>query len=140
MTVKNIHHINFLVEDLNTGITRYENMLGLTGFIIDDLPGRGVKTARIKLGDTWLVLVQPVDMKGVPGQHLQEHGEGFFLISYGVDSLEEAGSRVAGHGSTMTSEQPRKGLENWHIWDIDMADTFGAQVQFCQETPQTSDH
>ena len=78
MSVKKIHHINFVVYDLTSGMEQYQKLLGVSGFIVDDLPGRGVKTARVKVGDQWLVLVEPVDMDGIPGKHLQQNGEGFF--------------------------------------------------------------
>ena len=99
MAVTSIHHINFLVKDLAKGISRYQQLLGLGDFIVDDLPGRGVKTARIALGEQWLVLVQPVDMEAVPGKHLAEHGEGFFLISYAVEDLQQSAAVVAAAGS-----------------------------------------
>ncbi|WP_200821284.1 VOC family protein [Oceanicoccus sp. KOV_DT_Chl] len=133
MSVTKIHHINFIVEDLSAGIDRYRKLLGIDNFVIDDLPGRGVKTARSKVGDSWLVLVQPVDMTGIPGKHLQQHGEGFFLISYSVDDLQQAAANVVAQGSAMTSEIPRQGLENWQVWDIDQNDTLGTQIQFCEE-------
>ncbi|MGK0440591.1 MAG: methylmalonyl-CoA/ethylmalonyl-CoA epimerase [Pseudohongiellaceae bacterium] len=133
MSVKHIHHINFIVKDLITGIQSYRELLGVEAFIVDDLPSRGVKTARAKVGESWLVLVQPVDMSGIPGQHLQTHGEGFFLISYAVDNLPKAAEQVRASGRAMTTKQSRPGLENWRVWDIDQADTFGAQIQLCQE-------
>ena len=133
MTIKKIHHINFLVKDLSVGVEKYQSLLGIQEFIIDDLPGRGVKTARAKVGDQWIVLVQPVDMTGIPGKHLQEHGEGFFLISYEVDNLEAAAQQAKASGCIMTSDEPRSGLENWKIWDIDSKDTFDVQIQFCVE-------
>lgn len=133
MTIKKIHHINFLVKDINEGISRYQALLGLGDFIVDDLPGRGVITARIALGEQWLVLIQPLDPDGIPGQHLAENGEGFFLISYQVDNLECAQQQVVAAGAKMTSESPRQGLENWQVWDIDSQYTFGAQLQLCNE-------
>ncbi len=133
MSITKIHHINFLVKDLEKGIEQYKKLLAVNDFTVDALPGRGVKTARTRVGESWLVLIQPVDMAGIPGQHLQQHGEGFFLISYGVEDLTNAGERVVANGSEMTSPEPRKGLENWQVWDIAMEDTFGAQIQLCEE-------
>jgi methylmalonyl-CoA/ethylmalonyl-CoA epimerase len=133
LTVKKIHHINFLVKNLDEGIRRYRDLLGLEGFILDELPGRGVVTARVALGEQWLVLVQPLDPDGVPGRHLAEHGEGFFLISYAVDDLPNATNHVQRNGFTMTADEPRQGLEDWQVVDIDIRHTMGVQMQFCQE-------
>ena len=134
MAIQKIHHINFLVKDIHEGIKRYQALLGLGEFIVDDLPGRGVITARIALGEQWLVLVQPLDQEGIPGQHLAEHGEGFFLISYQVDSLDSAQQQLLAAGANMTSASPRQGLANWQVWDIDSKHTFGTQIQLCNET------
>jgi methylmalonyl-CoA/ethylmalonyl-CoA epimerase len=90
----------------------------------------------VALGEQWLVLVQPVDPTGIPGRHLAEHGEGFFLISYAVDSLQQAAARVAANGSDMTSPEPRPGLQGWQVQDVNMRDTLGVQVQFCVELDQ----
>ena len=136
MNIIKIHHINFLVNDINDGISRYRDLLGIDGFIREELPERGVITARVALGEQWLVLVQPIDPAGVAGRHLAEHGEGFFLISYAVDSLNQAAARVVEHGASMTSVIPRQGLKDWQVQDIDMRDTLGVQVQFCMELDQ----
>jgi methylmalonyl-CoA/ethylmalonyl-CoA epimerase len=133
MTVKKIHHINFLVKNLQQGIERYRQLLGIDNFIVDELPGRGVITARALLGEQWLVLVQPVDSEGTPAKHLAKHGEGFFLIAYLVDDLNQAANKVQQGGSQMTTSESRQGLENWQVWDIDSEDTFGTQIQLCEE-------
>jgi methylmalonyl-CoA/ethylmalonyl-CoA epimerase len=136
MNIIKIHHINFLVNDINDGINRYRDLLGIDGFIREELPERGVITARVAIGEQWLVLVQPVDPTGIPGRHLAKHGEGFFLISYAVDSLQQAAAKVAANGSDMTSPEPRQGLQGWQIQDVNMRDTLGVQVQFCVEIDQ----
>ena len=38
-----------------------------------------------------------------------------------------------GHDLAMDKAGPRRGIENWAVWDIDVSATFGAQLQFCQE-------
>jgi methylmalonyl-CoA/ethylmalonyl-CoA epimerase len=133
MKVNKIHHINFLVKDLNEAMKRYTQLLGGDDFIVDDLPNRGVKTARTLMGEQWFVLIEPLDPQSIPGRHLSAHGEGFFLISFAVDDLTNAKQHVTNMGCKMTSDQPRQGLENWHVWDIDSSDTFGTQIQLCQE-------
>jgi len=131
-TVPVIHHINFLVRDLDLAEQRYRELLGLPAAIRDELPARSVRTARFKLGETWLVLVQPLGEEGEPARHLREHGEGFFLISFGVDDLDAAMARASAAGADFTSAQPRQGLDSWRIIDIDAAATFGAQLQLAE--------
>ena len=131
--IDRIHHINFLVRDLDAAELRYRQLLGLGPAIRDELPGRHVITARFKLGETWLVLVQPTSEEGEPARHLREHGEGFFLISFGVEDLDAAMQRVREAGGEFTSDQPRAGLEGWRIIDINPADTLGAILQLTED-------
>ena len=128
-----VHHINFLVRDLMVAVERYRTVLGIDSFQYGKLDGRGVRTARFRVGQTWLVLVQPTDPDSVPGRHLAEHGEGIFLLSLGVDSLEAAVRDVKSRGGKFVSESPRKGLENWKLIDLDSDQFFDAQIQLCEE-------
>ena len=133
MSIQKIHHINFLVKDLDTAIEKYSAILGTHEFVKDDLAGRGVKTARVALGEQWLVLVQPVDPNSVPGQYLEKNGEGFFLLSFAVNGMEKTVESLSESGINTTSETDRKGLLNWWVRDIDLKETFGAQLQMCEE-------
>ena len=131
--VNKIHHINFLVKDLDAAEQQYRALLGLGPAIRDELPERNVLTARFRLGESWLVLVQPISGEGEPARYLREHGEGFFLISFGVDDLEATMARAQRSGGRFTAEQPRSGLDDWRIIDFDPAITFGATLQLAEE-------
>lgn len=131
--VRKIHHINFLVRDLDAAEQRYRQMLGLGPAIREALPGRGVLTARFRIGEVWLVLVQPTSDQGEPARHLRDHGEGFFLISFAVDDLDAAIAGAGVAGMRLGSGQPRTGLGGWRVIDFIAADTFGATVQLTED-------
>lgn len=120
-----IHHINFVVKDLQASVRAYENTLGLSGFEYAQLPDRGVSTARILLGGVWLVLVSPHNENSVPGRHLKEHGEGFFLLSFGVNDLEEALEEFAERGTISSPDIVRQGILDWRIADLGTAAALG---------------
>jgi methylmalonyl-CoA/ethylmalonyl-CoA epimerase len=136
MNVTHIHHLNFIVRDLEDGIRRFAATLGCSAndFIRDQLTGRNVATARIKLGETWLVLVSPLSDQGVPAEHLRQHGEGFFLLSLGVDDFAPAVAGLQQQGIAMTAEHSRQGLDNWQVWDVDANATLQIQIQYCKES------
>ncbi len=129
--IRGIHHINFLVRDLDQAELRYREMLGLGPALRDPLPGRGVLTARFRLGDAWLVLVQPTGEEGEPARLLREHGEGFMLLSLNVADLDEAAANASAAGVPVGPE--RRGLEGWRVADLDSGETFGAQLQLCED-------
>ena len=130
--IRGVHHINFLVRNLDEAVGRYQRLLGVRIERIDELPGRGVRIARFRAGATWIALVQPV-ADGEPMRHLEEHGEGFFLISYEVDDVQQAAEAVRSAGAQTTSAAPRTGLDGWRVIDIDPADAGGVIVQLCQD-------
>ena len=130
--LKGIHHINFLVRDLDRAVERYERLLGVRVSRRDSLPARGVLTARFRLGEVWIVLVQPTGEEGAPAAHLRRHGEGFFLVSYEVDDVAAAAAGVASRGGHPQQSEPRRGLDDWQVIDLDPEDTFGVATQLVQ--------
>lgn len=130
---KRIHHINFVVRDLEQAIAQYENLSGVQFECIEEHPTRLVKIARVKLSEVWLVLVQPMDKNSVPGRVLEQQGEGFFLISYLVDDIVATIAAIKADGGKMLDDKPRKGVSNWVVADLDTASSFGVMTQICQE-------
>jgi len=135
--ITGIHHINFLVRDLEAGIERYESTLGIAKFKRDELTQRGVRTARVKLGNTWLILVQPLTNDSVPGKHLAKFGEGFFLLSLETDDLESEIVRIEDNGGELSGPM-RYGLDDWEVQDLSLNQFFGAQIQLTSERTKSN--
>ena len=131
--LKRVHHINFLVADLDKAIERYKDLFELESVEIEMLPERGVATARFDLDGVWVVLVQPVDDKSEPARILREQGEGVFLISFAVDDLEDAREKLVAKGAISRSATARDGLLNWRVIDLKPEAVFGAPVQLTEE-------
>ncbi len=130
---KKIHHINFVVHDLDAAEQRYRQLLGLGPAIREALPQRHVLTARFRIGEVWLVLVQPTSEQGEPARHLRDRGEGFFLISFGVDDLDAAMARARSRGACFASARARSGLADWRVIDFQIADPSGAIIQLTED-------
>ena len=131
--LKRVHHINFLVADLDKSIERYKDLFELESVEVEMLPERGVATARFDLDGVWIVLVQPVDDRSEPARILREQGEGVFLISFAVDDLEDAREKLVAKGAISRSATARDGLLNWRVIDLDPEAVFGASVQLTEE-------
>lgn len=128
-----VHHINFLVRNLDTAMDRYKELFGIESMEVEMLPERGVKTARFDLNGVWIVLVQPVDDDSAPARALAEQGEGVFLISFAVDDLEDARAKLVDRAAIDQSAMPRNGLLNWRVIDLKPDAVFGAAIQLTQE-------
>ncbi len=130
--LKKVHHINFVVSDLDRAINQYEKLFGVSPSQRETLEERGVETVRFRVGDMWIVLVQPLDSQSVPGRHLEQHGEGFFLISYQVDDVRHAADTLEARGAKLLNRAPRDGLDDWQVIDIAPEDTLGVQSQLVE--------
>ena len=128
-----VHHINFLVADLDAAIERYKDLFDLDSIEVEFLPERGVITGRFELAGVWIVLVQPVDEESEPARVLHQQGEGVFLVSFAVDDLENAREVLVGKGAISGPAQARDGLLNWRVIDLNPESVFGAPIQLTEE-------
>jgi len=132
VTLKNVHHINFIVADLDASVQAYQNILGIGPFEYEELPERGVSTARVRVGDVWIVLVSPQSQDTVAGRYLKDHGEGFFLMSFSVDDLDQAIAELAQRGATPSDSRVRSGILGWRVADLETEDRLGARFHLTQ--------
>jgi len=124
-----IHHVNFVVRDLEAAVARWERMLGHPAAFRDRLPARGADIARFAVDGAWIVLVQPTQPGTPPWEHLERHGEGFFLLSLEVPSLAAEEARL---GAPAFAGPARDGLDDWRVRDLDAAGTGNALVQLVE--------
>lgn len=133
MTVlKSVHHINFIVADLDAAVQAYQSTLGLGPFEYEDLPERGVLTARIKIGEVWIVLVSPRSKDCLAAQHLAVHGEGFFLLSFSVDNLDQAMAELAERSALAEGRTARPGICDWQVADLETEHRLGVRFHLTQ--------
>ena len=133
MKPRRLHHVNFIFRDLDAAAERFER-LGVGPFEFAEIEARGVRTARAKIGETWFVLVSPTSFDSVPAQYLAENGEGFFLLSLGVDDLDLALESLATRG--ITAGPAREGLLDWRVADVATDETLGVQLQFAEDVDE----
>lgn len=135
--VRRIHHVNFVFRDLEAAVQRFEAAFGLGPFQMEDLPERGARTARALVGETWFVLVSPTRGDSVPGRFIESNGEGFFLMSFGVDSIDKSLAALERRLPEFNAGGVRTGAGSWRIADIPDEHTFGIQFQLTED-PQSS--
>lgn len=130
--ISKIHHINFIVRDLDKAIEKYCSLFGIPVPEPETLADREVRLARFRLSDIWVVLVQPLGSSGQPAQYLEKHGEGFFLMSCQVDDVRKAAEQASSRGFRFLDHEPRQGLDDWQVMDLDPDGLFGATIQLVE--------
>ncbi|MEM7349205.1 MAG: VOC family protein [Acidobacteriota bacterium] len=130
--VERVHHIDFVVRDLERATARYRKILGREPHGRETLPQRGIDLVRFDVGGLWIILVQPTRADSPVQAFLDEHGEGFFHIAYQVDDAEATGRALAAGGLGVVNPTPRRGVEGWKLVDLEMADTLGVMTQLVE--------
>lgn len=128
-----VHHIDFVVRDLDRAAERYSKILGKAPGPREALESRGVELVRFDLGGVWVILVQPVREDSPVMDFLERHGEGFFHVGYQVADVEAEVRRLKGEGIHLVNEVPRRGVEGWKLVDLDEEETFGVVSQLVQQ-------
>jgi methylmalonyl-CoA/ethylmalonyl-CoA epimerase len=115
------------VANLQASIDYFSKLLAQQA-IIEKLPQRNVNTARFKIGESLLILVQPLSEEGLVAEILASKGEGIFLLSFATESIDQTLLDLE-----LSHAQKRVGLENWPICDISPLEQFGAFLQLTQK-------
>ena len=132
--VERVHHIDFVVRDLDEAVAKYSQILGRKPRAREQLEYRGVELARFEVGDIWIILVQPIRDDSPVRAFLDQHGEGFFHIAYKVTDVVEEAQRIKDSGVRLVNVAPRPGVEGWKLIDLAMEDTAGVLTQLIEET------
>ena len=130
--VKRIHHIDFVVRDLDRAVEQYRTIFGLEPEPKESLPARGIDLVRFRVGDTWLILVQPIRDDSPVKAFLDQHGEGYFHLAFEVDDVEAAAEAIAERGVALRDPNPRIGVDGWKLMDIEPEETSGALMQLIE--------
>jgi methylmalonyl-CoA/ethylmalonyl-CoA epimerase len=127
--LKRVHHIDYLVRDLDRSIAQYTKAFGIQ--IENRVQLQGVDLAYFRIGDVLMALISPVDPNSPLKKQLDEQGESFIHMGCEVDSLDEAVQEMQAKGVRLKNDTPRPGLADWQIWLIDLADgeTNGPTIQ-----------
>ena len=132
MAIQQLHHINYLVEDLDQSIGYFSRLLQQEP-VIGALPSRGVNTARYNLNGVLFILVQPTTDIGVVAETLVQKGEGVFLLSLSVDNLEGTIDTLAAEDIAVDTTSHRTGLDGWSVCDLSTTTDTRTVIQLCQE-------
>lgn len=134
---RRVHHIDVVVHDLDQAEDRYRRVLGIEPRPRESFTERGIDLVRFRVGETWLILVQPTSDDGPVAAFLQEHGEGFFHMAIEFQDVEEQARALEEREIRLVNSEPRTGIDGWKLIDIELDETLGAMIQLV-EAPEES--
>lgn len=133
MSIKGLDHLGVAVEDLDSAISLYKDVLGMKLEGTHTLRERGVKVAFFSIdGGTRVELLQPIDNESTIAKFLASHGEGIHHMALKVNDIETILSTLKKNGLTLIDEKPKAGAEGKKIAFIHPKSTKGVLLELCE--------
>ena len=107
MTFKEIDHICFAVHSLEKARQTYEGVYGLSPAAEYVSEEESIKVIRYYVGPVAVELLEPLNQECEVARFLKKRGEGFFLISYRVDDVEESLKELRSKDQNSIDIEPR---------------------------------
>lgn len=108
MKIQAIDHLCIAVEDLDKARRVYEEDLGLELDGLYVAESEEIRVARYYVGEVALELIEATSPDSEVAKFIGRRGEGFYLISYRVDDVEDALAELRAKGVESIDRRPRR--------------------------------
>jgi len=109
-TARHLNHVCIAVRDIEDTLKFFQEVFGVAGAEIEDIPDQGVKATLVPVGGSQLELIEPTDPNGGVARFIERRGEGLHHICFEVDDLQGKLDLLASKGMELIDRAPRKGL------------------------------
>ena len=131
-----IDHIAIAVKELEPALENFKNVLNITHVDLEDVQTEKVKVAILKLEDTKIELLQPLDDSSPISKFLTEKGEGIHHLAITADDIEKDVERAFSNGAKILGGI-RSGSYGRKITFIHPKSVNGVLMEICQAHPES---
>lgn len=132
MRVKKVDHIAMLVEDMESLLRVFTEVLNLTVSKQVEFPKDKIKVAFLDLGGLQLEVIQPTGPGTSFARHVETKGQGLHHLALEVDDIEAALQAARESGLKLEDEVPRAGAGG-QIAYLSPDTSSGVYLQFVQK-------
>ena len=130
--IKRINHIAVLVEDIDTSLKFWHDILGIEPSHISNIPNEAARIAFLPLGESEIELVQPITSDSGLSRFLEKHGPGIHHLCLEVDDLQGLLKQLKTEGVQLINEEPKVGEDGRLYAFIHPKSTNGVLVELYQ--------
>ncbi|MDP9325531.1 MAG: methylmalonyl-CoA epimerase [Candidatus Dormibacteraeota bacterium] len=110
MSFTQIDHVGIVVADLDAGLARYRELLGVEPSVRKLMEKDGIDAAMIDLGSTHVELIAPTRPDSTIAGFLEKRGEGMHHIAFRVEDIRASLADLKAAGARLLDEEPRVGV------------------------------
>ena len=133
--IKKIDHIAIAVKDMEEGIKRYRDVLGLEFHGTEVVPGQKVIVAFFKAGDINIELTTPTEADSPMAKSINKRGPGIHHIAFEVDDIEAQIKEFQEKGIRMVHKEGKAGADNAKIAFAHPDSFSGVLVELKEKCP-----
>ncbi len=135
LKVRRIDHMAIAVDNLDTALPFFTQVLGLQVTHTDVEEGQGVVVAFLPIGDSEIELIEPVQTDSGVARFLQRRGAGMHHLCLEVDDMDAALAHLHRHGVRLIDETPYVGTGGRRIVFIHPKSSHGVLVELYEALP-----
>jgi len=129
--LKRIHHVGVVVANLETGLRFWRDTLGLHFSKSATIEEQGVRAALLRIGDSEIELLEPLNPENGVGRFLARRGGGLHHLCFETDDVARELEGARSKGIQLLDEKPRPGLAGM-ICFLHPKATRGVLVEYAQ--------
>ncbi len=105
-----IHHVGYVVGDLDAMIPIYRDQLGMGVGVREVMPDQGVEAVMLGNGPSFVELIMPVTDDTSVARFLAKKGPGMHHVAFAVPHLQSVLRELQDEGVELIDTAPRRGL------------------------------
>ena len=130
--IKRINHIAILVDDIDTSLKFWNDLLGIEPSHISNVPKEAARIAFLPIGESEIELIQPTTSDSGLSRFLEKHGPGMHHLCLEVTDLFEIIKKLRTGGIQLINDEPKVGEDGRQYAFIHPKSTNGVLVELYQ--------
>ena len=127
-----IDHIAVAVSSMDDALATFERLYGITAEHTEDIASDKVSEAMLKVGNTYLQLLQPSDAESTVAKFIEKRGQGLHHIAIRVDDIEATLAHLKQEGAELLDDEPRIGGGGHRVAFVHPKTTNGILIELVE--------
>jgi methylmalonyl-CoA/ethylmalonyl-CoA epimerase len=134
LKIKNLNHVAFVVEEIDSALRFWRDVLGFEVEQIEDVPEQEVRIAFLPAGETKLELIEPASSDSGITRFLQKRGPGMHHICIEIEDIEATLRHLKANDIQLINETPQKSSDGRKYAFIHPHSTNGVLLELYQRS------
>ena len=130
--LKEIDHIAVAVHSMDEALATFRELYGVEPERTEQIASDKITEAMLRIGDTYLQLLEPTDPESTVAKFLEKRGPGLHHIAIAVDDLEAALAHLKSKGAELLDETPRIGGGGHRVAFVHPKTTHGILIELIE--------